>query len=125
MELAAFQLSYLQSNSSVCIKRNEKWSKETEDIKEASGHSGQSLRYSFLFFLSLTDFSVVPQVANQTFHRIADFLSCFGVNTSVSSFTLFPGEEPGIRFLRAAEGIHNLCCCYKVEANPIALPCGF
>ena len=50
MEVAAFQLSYLQSDSTVCIKRNKKWSKETEDIKEASGHSGQSQLYTISFF---------------------------------------------------------------------------
>ena len=50
MEVAAFQLSYLQSDSTVCIKRNKKWSKETEDIKEASGHSGQSQLYTSSFF---------------------------------------------------------------------------
>ena len=76
MEVAAFQLSYLQSDSTVCIKRNKKWSKETEDIKEASGHSGQSQLYTISFFPASDRLFHVPQVANQTFHRIADFLSC-------------------------------------------------
>ena len=52
----------------------------------------------FPYFPSSDRHFHVPQVANQKFHGIADCSSC--LVCSVPSFTLFPGEEPGVKLGR-------------------------